>query len=143
MAIRQPTESITLDDFINRGSQIEEKYSLVNFYNKSTIDGLTKPVYNILQDYKKEIMDYVVDVKLTDDQISKYMYNPKRLSYDYYNRTDLYFFILFINGMSSIKEFNLENGKLKMIRYNDLSRILTDIITSEGKLLKTYNNIYS
>lgn len=143
MATRQPAEATTYEDFISRGNNIEEKYELFNFYNRSDIEGLTRPVYNILHDYKKEIMDYVVEVKLTDEQIDKYMYNPKKLAYDYYNRTDLYFFILFINDMSNVKEFSLDNGKIKMIRYNDLVRLLSDIIASEGKLLKIYNKIYS
>lgn len=141
--MKQPAECLTLEDFISAGSEIEEKYSLFNLYNKSSVDGLIKPIYNILQDYKKEIMDYALEVKLSDAEIDKYMYNPKRLAYDYYNRTDLYFFVLFINDMSSVKEFTLESGRIKLLKYTDLIRILSDIIASEGKLIKSYNNTYA
>lgn len=44
---------------------------------------------------------------LTEDEMRKYAYNPKRLSFDYFNQsTEYWFLILQVNEMYSINEFN-------------------------------------
>ena len=50
-------------------------------------------IRNIINDYVYELKELSIEVKLTTDEIYKYKYNPKRLAYDVYGSTKLFFII--------------------------------------------------
>ena len=62
---------------------------------------------NLILKYMPELKSLKVKVTLTDEEYAKYRYNPKRLSYDIYGTTELWFMILELNELRSISEFNL------------------------------------
>lgn len=129
-----PETTCTLESFLAyKNYDKNVYYSDLSIFEKS-IDGkgllLT---YNVLNDYIDEILDYVIDVRLTNKEFIKYQYNPKSLAYDLYGSTEYYYIILFLNGMTNIKEFN--KHKLKLIRPNILASILSAIYTSESDFL--------
>lgn len=129
----------TLEAFLEEGNDIEFDYSSLTLYTDSSVEGLKKPLQNLIHDYREEIEQYIQEASLTSEEIVKYKYNPKRLAYDYYKTPNLYHIILFINEASSIKEFTLENGKVKMIPYTVLKKILSAIIIGEHKCIDWYN----
>ena len=53
-----------------------------------------------------ELKDIKVKITLSNEEYSKYRYNPKVLSYDIYGTTELWFLILEANELHSINEFN-------------------------------------
>ena len=133
------SDSATLASFIDRGKSVILKYSNFCMYNKSD-NGNIMSVYNVLDDYRSEIEKNLVDIHFSDAEVLKYIYNPKRLSYDVYGSTDFYPFILWLNYMGNIKDFNFENRTLKMIEKNTLSSILSDIMNSEMNNRLIYNS---
>ena len=62
--------------------------------------------YNLINDYLPLIKEKAVTVVLDDDEYNKYLYKPKLLAYDVYKNTELYYVILLLNNVCSIKEFD-------------------------------------
>lgn len=61
----------------------------------------------ILLKYDEELATHIIQLNLTDAELNKYKYNPKLLSYDLYNTTELWFMILRVNELYSTTQFNL------------------------------------
>lgn len=124
----------TLEGFISyKDFDSNIYYSNLSIFEKS-IDGNSVLLsYNVLNDYIDEIMEMTVTVTLTDEEYIKYQYNPKGLAYMLYGSTEYYYIILFVNSMASVKEFN--KRKIKLLRPNDLSQILSSIYSSEESFI--------
>ena len=124
----------TLEGFISyKDFDSNIYYSNLSIFEKS-IDGNSVLLsYNVLNDYIDEIMEMAVTVTLTDEEYIKYQYNPKGLAYMLYGSTEYYYIILFVNSMASVKEFN--KRKIKLLRPNDLSKILSSIYSSEESFI--------
>lgn len=135
MAVTSATTT-SIDSFMNE--DVEFDYSTLSLYTKSDIDGLRKPLLNLLHDYTEEIEPYIKEATLTTDEVVKYRYNPKKMSFDYYKTPNLYFFILYLNNMSSIKEFTLDNKKVKLMPYKTMLHILSYIQEGESRCLRDY-----
>ena len=71
----------------------------------------------------------------------KYKYRPKLLAYDIYNNGELGFFILLINDMYSIKQFNRQ--KLLLPSKNNMSEICKQIYNANKTAITKYNNLQS
>ena len=129
-----PETTYTLESFISYKDYDKNiYYSDLSIFEKS-IDGTGLLLtYNVLNDYIDEILSCAINVKLTDKEFIRYQYNPKALAYKLYGSTEYYYIILFLNGMTNIKEFN--KRKIKLIRPNALSTILSAIYTSESDFL--------
>lgn len=133
-----PEESLTLAKYLKGSTNL--KYKDFCYYAKSDINGLIKPIANILDDYREEIFENVESYNLSTEDVSKYKFNPKKLSYDLYGTVDWYSFILYINEMSSVKEFSLTDKKIKLIDRETMETILNTIHNYESSKLSTYNN---
>jgi hypothetical protein len=70
--------------------------------NKKTIVNFN----NLVIKYMPELKEIKIKVKLSNEEYSKYKYNPKVLSYDIYGTTELWFLILEANELHSINQFN-------------------------------------
>lgn len=136
-----PAEALTLQEFLSAGEKVNIKYGTFCLYGKSDIKNLIKPIYNILDDYIEELEDYVTEVIVEDDNVDKYRYNPKRLAYDLYQSTDLYFIILYLNNLNGVKEFTLNSKKIKIIKPNAIDQVLSLIYDNEYRNIKTFNTI--
>lgn len=133
-----PEESLTLENYLKGSTNLT--YKDFCYYAKSDTSGLIKPIANILDDYREEIFDNVESYNLSTEDVSKYKFNPKRLSYDLYGTVDWYSFILYINEMSSVKEFSLTDKKIKLIDKTTMETILSTIYNYESPGLSNYNN---
>lgn len=134
---QQPENTYTLDQFIACQSDTDFCYNNLSFIDQ--IDNIKYNTYNIISDYIDEIIDnYCVDIELTSDQLAKYKYRPKLLCYDIYGSQELYYLILIINDICSIKDFNKK--KLKMPSRQNMKIICNHIINANIYDIKEYNN---
>ena len=129
------TTTSTLESFINyKNLDNNVYYKDLSIFEKS-IDGKSVLLsYNILNDYRKEIFDFVIPITLTDEEFQKYQYQPKKLAYDLYGSTEYYYMILFINSMTNIKEFN--RRRINLMRAKDMSSVLSAIYSSESEYIE-------
>ena len=129
------TTTSTLESFINyKNLDSNVYYKDLSIFEKS-IDGKSVLLsYNILNDYRKEIFDFVIPITLTDEEFQKYQYQPKKLAYDLYGSTEYYYMILFINSMTNIKEFN--RRRINLMRAKDMSSVLSAIYSSESEYIE-------
>ena len=133
-----PEKCSTLKSFIATGKEVPLKYGKFCFQD-DTDYGSKRSVFNVLRDYKEELLERCLIVTFTKEERARYTFNPKRLAYDIYGSTDLYSFILFINNMSNIKEFDLKTGTCKLIHRDVFKELLSNIYTAEKKNLDLYN----
>ena len=129
------TTTSTLESFINyKNLDNNVYYKDLSIFEKS-IDGKSVLLtYNILNDYRKEILDFVIPITLTNEEFQKYQYQPKKLAYDLYGSTEYYYMILFINSMTNIKEFN--RRRINLMRAKDMSNVLSAIYSSESEYIE-------
>lgn len=129
------TTTSTLESFINyKNLDSNIYYKDLSIFEKS-IDGKSVLLsYNILNDYRKEIFDFVIPITLTNEEFQKYQYQPKKLAYDLYGSTEYYYMILFINSMTNIKEFN--RRRINLMRAKDMSNVLSAIYSSESEYIE-------
>ena len=129
------TTTSTLESFINyKNLDNNVYYKDLAIFEKS-IDGKSVLLsYNILNDYRKEIFDFIIPITLTNEEFQKYQYQPKKLAYDLYGSTEYYYMILFINSMTNIKEFN--RRRINLMRAKDMSNVLSAIYSSESEYIE-------
>lgn len=136
------TTTSTLESFINyKNLDSNIYYKDLSIFEKS-IDGKSVLLsYNILNDYRKEIFDFIIPITLTDEEFQKYQYQPKKLAYDLYGSTEYYYMILFINSMTNIKEFN--RRRINLMRAKDMSSVLSAIYSSESEYIERTQQLIS
>lgn len=130
-----PATTHTLGEFIASSGLTTISYDKLSF--KENRDGTFIPVINVLRTYLYEVKQQSVSIELDDIEYEKYKYNPKRLAYDIYGNTELFFIILIINGICNIKEFN--KRKILMLKKDDINDILSRIYSSEKEYIEKYN----
>lgn len=101
----------------------------ISFETLSIYDDLYN--YNCIYDYLDILMKSSVTVKLEDEECAKYKFRPRLLSYNIYGDPEYFYIILIINNITSSKEFDLENKKIKLIKKEILSEILSTIKNKE------------
>lgn len=133
---QKPEYTYTLDQFISCQSDSNFCYNNLSFIDQ--IDNIKYNTYNVVSDYIDELVEqYCVDVELTDDQLAKYKYRPKLLAYDVYGAQELYYVILLINDMCSIKEF--VKHRLKLPTKNNMVELCKSIMNSNRRDIQKYN----
>ena len=135
---QKPEKTYTLDQFIACQSDDVFCYNNLSFIDQ--IDNIKYNVYNVASDYLDEITSaYCVDVELTDDQLTRYKYRPKLLCYDIYGSQELYYLILIINDICSIKDFTKK--KLKLPTKINMSELCKEIKNSNNSDIQLYNSL--
>lgn len=126
-------ETYTVEDFIELGKDIDDiTYKNLAILSKASPD-VQDPIYyaehNVIYDYEEEFKKLSHSVEMTDSEYSKYRFKPKLLAYDLYGATELFFAILFTNGMCNIKDFDRKN--IKLIKKSDMVELLEAIYNAE------------
>ena len=80
---------------------------VVNDY--TTGDSIIIPFMNIIDKYKDNLTDIIIEVELTDIDQRDYMFQPKKLSEYLYGTTELWFELLRLNHAPSISDFKPGN----------------------------------
>ncbi|MBP5596638.1 MAG: baseplate wedge protein 53 [Pseudobutyrivibrio sp.] len=130
------SKTTTLEEFIEAGSGITISYD-----NLSMVDEIKNtriPIYNVISDYIPELMISTVTITLTEQEYFKYRFKPKLLAIDVYGNPELYFVILILNNMCSVKEFDVK--KIKMLPTSAMNDLLSSIYNSNRDFLSQYNN---
>lgn len=125
--------------FINTKPIISTDYSNMSFIEER--ERIQFAVGNIVtDDYFPELKDKCVKVHLDDKEIQKYKYRPKLLAYDVYDNAELYYIILRINDLYSVKDFNLSKKYIYLLPKKDLKAFLADIYTFSNDNILTFNS---
>lgn len=132
-----PQETTTIEEFIESGKSVSVDYMDLSFLDKVS-NGTWVSVLNVVNDYMTELKNACVTVELSEAQQWAYFYKPKVLCYDIYGNPELYFVILLLNNMADVKEFN--KPKLKMLRKDHMSMLLSYIKNSEARAIDSYND---
>ena len=132
-----PQETTTIEEFIESGKSVSVDYMDLSFLDKVS-NGTWVSVLNVINDYITELKNACVTVELTETQQWAYFYKPKVLCYDIYGNPELYFVILLLNDMADVKEFT--KPKLKMLRKDHMSMLLSYIKNSEARAINSYND---
>lgn len=137
MAIMKTINSI--QQFISNKPTIGTDYQNMSLVEER--DNIQFPVVNLItDDYFDEFKKASVRVELTEDEILKYKYRPKLLSYDIYDNAELYYIILRLNDLYNVKDFNLGKKYLYLIPKAKLKEYLSDVYTQENANAKTFND---
>jgi len=99
-----------IKDLITLGKENSLNLELTNIFAKNTNCEIIYPIHNILRDsYRQIILRYCSKLELDDEDMIRYKYNPKKLSYDIYGGVELWHLLLWINNMTSVSQFNRKN----------------------------------
>jgi hypothetical protein len=126
----RPDLDNNLVDYIYHGRNSE--FSLSKTSIIENISDMKYPVDNILNKYMSILKNYFINVTLTDEEMTKYSYQPKKLSLDLYGTIELWFLLIRINNLTSISEFNKKKIKIFHPDYLD---ILNKIMIKEKDYL--------
>lgn len=132
-----PQNTTTIEEFIESSNGVTIQYHNLSFIDMVS-NGTYATVLNVVNDYIKEMSSAAVIVELDKDQQFTYFYKPKLLCYDMYGNPELYFIILLLNDMADVKEFT--KSKIKMLRKDHMSMLLTNIYNAERAAIDAYNN---
>jgi hypothetical protein len=127
----------TLSQFARSKSQLSISYYTMSLLEKDPQNNIEYDVFNVVSDYMNELKDLAYDVTLTDEEYYTYRFRPKLLAHYLYGNGELYFIILWLNDMWSVKDFDLR--KVKLLKNTDLSRVMTSINISERDFIRSYN----
>ena len=132
------SKEVTLEDFAASKPSNKLSYYDLSLLQKSNGNNIEFSIYNVISDYMADINAVTVDIVLTEEEYMKYRYKPKLLANKVYGNPELFFIILLVNGIWSVKDFNYR--KIKLVKRKDLSAMLSSINSSERSFLDTYNN---
>lgn len=132
-------ETYTVEDFIELGKDIDDiQYSKFAILSKASSD-VENPIlyaeHNVIYDYEEEFKKLSLNVEMTDTEFLKYRFKPKLLAYDLYGSTELYFALLFINGIYTIKDFDRRH--IKLIKKSDMIELLEAIYNAESNYINS------
>lgn len=129
--------TFTLDQFADSKSSNDISYYSMSLLEKDQKTNIEYDVFNVVSDYMNELKAMAKTVKLSDDEYYTYRFKPKLLAKYLYGNTELYFIILWLNDMWSVKDFNLK--EIKLIKNTELAEALSKINSSEKSFIKAYN----
>lgn len=135
---QKPHETFTVDQFIACQSDSTICYNNLSFLDYDEKNNINYNTYNVLSDYIDEIREECLIVILDDNQMMKYKYRPKLLCFDIYKNQELFFIILEINDMYSVKDFT--KNKLLMPKVEAMNKITRYIYNSNKSAISDYND---
>ena len=109
----------------------------LSLLEKDTENNIEYDVYNIISDYLQDLKKMCTTITFSDKEYYTYRFRPKLLANYLYGNGELYFIILMLNDMWSVKDF--DKRTLKLISKSDLSDALSSINSSEKSFIDTYN----
>ena len=129
--------TFTLDQFADSKSSNDISYYSMSLLERDPNTNIEYDVFNVVSDYINELKEMSHSVTLTDTEYYTYRFKPKLLAKFLYGNTELYFIILWLNDMWSVKDFNLRT--IKLIKNTELAEALSKINASEKSFIKAYN----
>ena len=130
-------KTFTLDQFADSKSSNTVSYYSMSLLEKDPQNNIEYDVFNVVSDYMNELKAMAKEVILSEAEYYTYRFKPKLLAHYLYGNGELYFIILWLNDMWSVKDFNLRT--LKLIKNSELAQALSSINASEKSFIKAYN----
>lgn len=93
-------------------------------------------IQSIMDRYIQYIRQYIVELELSQEELRKYRYNPKRLSYNLYGTTAYWWSILLANQIHSITEFDFERDNVVKVFARDGITAFSNVLSVD----KTFIN---
>lgn len=134
------SDTHTLTEFIAISNSLPNKFDYRSFCMIEKRDGVEYPIYNVIDDYLAELKESAIEINLSSKEKDTYRYNPKLLSHKLYGTTLWYHIILKLNNMCNVHEFNLNSGKLLLLRPNALKEFFEKVYSSEKTSIDYYNS---
>lgn len=135
--VKKPELTHTINQFITVGRSASN-LTYTKLCLQETHDNIQYVVKNILDDYVTELKALALKVKLSDKEKIHYQFNPKLMAYDVYGSTVFYPFILKVNDMCSVREFNTDI--LRLVPKATLMNALNSIYRNEKNNILVYNS---
>ena len=105
---------MTIDQFIQTEQNKSVKYP--NYYYQTVISEddlhVIMNYQSIMDRYVQYIRDYITEIELSQEEMRKYRYNPKRLSFNLYGTTSYWWSIIFANQIHSLTEFDFSRDNV-------------------------------
>ncbi len=134
----KPSETLSLDDFVSSKPSSQLSYYYLSLLEKDTKHNIEYSVYNVISDYLTDLKKMCKTVTLTDKEYYTYRFRPKLLANYLYGNGELYFIILLLNDIWSVKDFDFRT--IKLIPKTQLSDVLSKINESEKDFIDLYNS---
>ena len=141
-SVRLPSDTHTVSEFIRIGAQNKAKIGYPDLSYIEKRDGMEFIVKNTINDYLWEFKRNARTIVLNNDEILNYRFNPKKLAYDIYGSTRLYYIILLMNDMCDVHQFNLKNKTLLMLTPTQLSDYLSSIYKADMNSIAKFNKAH-
>ena len=87
-------------------------------------------MFNLYEKYYELLLEHATIVVLTDEEYSKYRYNPRLLSKDLYGTPELHYMLLRLNYVYSIINFDFR--EVRVFRTN-ITTLLNEIMVMESE----------
>lgn len=125
----------TIQELIDSVNDMEISYRNLhtNIYIKNKDDTIKIPYKSIIREYLPYLQSSVVELKFSPEEVSKYRFKPKKLSYDLYGTTELWSALLELNQLYSIIEFNKE--VYKVFEPKEFMTLLNEVLILEDVLI--------
>lgn len=137
-----PEETITIEEFIACQSDEDFSYYNLSFVDKVDYSYMNETIlystYNVVRDYLDELREQCLTINLSDDELTKYIYRPKLLAHDIYGTEELYFMILLINDMWSVKQFT--KNKLLLPTKANMQELCKELYNANHEAIQKYND---
>jgi hypothetical protein len=137
-----PSDTHTISEFIKVGNQNKAKIGYPDLSYIEKRDGMEYIVKNTINDYLWEFKRYAKTIVLTSDEVLTYRFNPKKLAFDIYGSTRLYYIILLMNDMCDVHQFNLKNKTLLLLTPTQLSDYLSSVYKSDMNSIAKFNKAH-
>lgn len=143
MPMFDPFHSATIEKTVKAYNDLDFNHDKLH-YKASFLDPAGKKIIinysSLIDKYYDYLRKIIVDIELTDQEMIKYRFQPKRLSFDYYGTTELWSAILRINNMTTITQF--DRKKIKMFTQDIFDFINEILILEENELMENRIDTY-
>lgn len=136
---------MTINEFLESSNNKSIRFPKY-YYQKIISEGDLKVSLNfqsIMDRYIQYIRDYIVDIELSQEEMRKYRYNPKVLSYTLYGTTAYWWSILLANQIHSISEFDFErDNTIKVFSQSGITAF-SNVLSVDKTFINENNSEYS
>ena len=135
-----PSQTATIQDLVQFGKSLDLSHSKLHTKTSFLTDAGDKIIINytsILDKYYDIIKKNTTIVDMTDEELNKYRFQPKRFCMDFYNTPELWSLLLRINNMTSTTQF--DQKKIKVFTSN-IFDILNEILILEESAIRENND---
>ena len=127
----------TMDRYIEEGKSLV--FSRDTNLLKARYGDAIVPAQSLVCRYYDALKPHIVEKTFTEEEMKRYKYNPRFLSYDLYGTPELWADLLYINNMVSVSSFN--KSTVKVFPTNIIDLIIEIKVIVENDLIDNRKSI--